>query len=267
MSAMSYERIKLEFENNVARLTLNHPEALNAISRQMLRELHDALPRIADPANGARCLLLTGAGRGFSAGANLTDSEGGFGEGPRDAGAVLESDYHPLLLQLRDLPMPLITAVNGPAAGAGMSFALMGDLVLAAKSAYFLQAFRRIGLVPDAGSTYMLPRLVGWGRAMELALMGEKLPAEKAFEWGLVNRVYEDDALPGEAVKLAEELAAGPTRTLGLIRKAMWKTFENTFEQQLLLERVSQREAGQTEDFIEGVTAFVQKRPAEFKGK
>jgi 2-(1,2-epoxy-1,2-dihydrophenyl)acetyl-CoA isomerase len=264
---MSYERISLEFENGVARLTLNHPEALNAISLQMLRELHDALPRIADPANGARCLLFTGAGRGFCAGANLTDSEASLAAGERDPGTVLEQHYHPLLLQLRDLPMPVVTAVNGVAAGAGMSFALMGDMVIAARSAYFLQAFRRIGLVPDAGSTWTLPRLVGWGRAMELAMMGEKLPAETALEWGLINRVHDDEALPEEAAKLAGELASGPTKALTLIRKAMWRTWENTFEQQLHLERVFQREAGQTEDFIEGVTAFVQKRPAKFEGK
>ncbi len=223
--------------------------------------------RITDPANGARCLLLTGAGRGFCAGANLTDPEASLSEGERDPGAVLEAHYHPLLLTLRNLEMPVITAVNGVAAGAGMSFALMGDMVLAAKSAYFLQAFRRIGLVPDAGSTYVLPRLVGWGRAMELALMGDRLPAETALEWGLVNRVYEDEALADEAVKLAEELANGPTKALAFIRHAMWRTYENTYEQQLHLERVLQRKAGQTEDFVEGVTAFVEKRPASFKGK
>ncbi|MFP3942946.1 MAG: enoyl-CoA hydratase/isomerase [Alphaproteobacteria bacterium] len=264
---MSYERISLEFKNEVAQLTLDHPEALNALSMQMLRELHDAFDRVKDPANGARCLLFTGAGRGFCAGANLTDPEASLSEGERDPGTVLEQHYHPLLLTLRDLPMPVLTAVNGVAAGAGMSFALMGDMVLAAKSAYFLQAFRRIGLVPDAGSTYVLPRLVGWGRAMELAMMGERLPAETAHEWGLVNRLYEDDALPEEAVKLAEEVAHGPTKALTLIRRAMWRTWENSYEQQLHLERVFQREAGQTEDFIEGVTAFAEKREAKFKGR
>lgn len=265
---MGFERIILDFDGPLARLTLNHPEALNALSIKMLRELSDAMPQIADPANGARCLLITGAGRGFSAGANLTDTEANLDrDGERDAGAVLQEHYHPLLLTLRDLPMPVVTAVNGPAAGAGMSVALMGDMVLAARSAYFLQAFRRIGLVPDAGSTYTLPRLIGWGRAMELALLGERLPAEKAYEWGLVNRLCEDDKLMDEAAALGAELANGPTVALTLARRALWRTFENTYEQQLQLERTSQRQAGQTEDFIEGVTAFVEKRPAKFKGK
>ncbi len=264
---MGYQRIALSFEDGIALLKLNHPEALNAVSLQMIRELSQAVDEIGDPANGARCLVMTGEGRGFCAGANLTDSENDRTSEERDAGRVLETHYHPFLLKLRDLRMPFITAVNGPAAGVGMSFALMGDIVLAARSAYFLQAFKRIGLIPDGGSTFLLPRLVGLRRAMELAMLAEKLPAERALEWGLINRVYADPDLMPEAMTLARDLASGPTVALSLIRKAFWQSPENSYEAQLHVERILQREAGLTEDFVEGVTAFVQKRPAKFKGK
>jgi 2-(1,2-epoxy-1,2-dihydrophenyl)acetyl-CoA isomerase len=265
---MELQRIIFEFTDNVAVLTFNHPEALNAISRQMLRGLKAAMDLIEDEANGARCLLMTGAGRGFSAGANLTDPETDWEAGSEhDAGDVLEKLYHPLFLRLRDLRMPIISAVNGPAVGVGMSFALMADIVLAGRSAYFLQAFRRIGLVPDGGATFLLPRLIGWSRAMELSLLAEKLPAEKALEWGLINRVYDDHRLMDEALALARELAAGPTAALRLIRKAYRHTWDNTYEEQLHLERMCQKEAGQTEDFMEGVSAFREKRPARFRGR
>jgi 2-(1,2-epoxy-1,2-dihydrophenyl)acetyl-CoA isomerase len=191
----------------------------------------------------------------------VTKSRGG------GAGAALETAFHPFLRRLRQMHCPIITSVNGPAAGEGMSFALMGDLVLCAKSAYFLQAFRRIGLVPDCGSTWMLPRLIGKARAVELSLLGERLPAEKALEWGLVNRVYDDAALFDETMKLAHDLANGPTIALSLIRKLYWDSPENSFEQQLDLEQRMQRVAGAAEDFKEGVTAFLEKRPAQFKGK
>jgi 2-(1,2-epoxy-1,2-dihydrophenyl)acetyl-CoA isomerase len=157
--------------------------------------------------------------------------------------------------------------VNGPAAGAGMSFAMMGDLILCARSSYFLQAFRRIGLVPDCGSTWMLPRLIGKARAVELSLLGEKLPAEKALEWGLINRVHDDAVLMAEAMKLAHELANGPTIALSLIRKLYWDSPENSFEDQINLEVQSQRIAGAADDFKEGVSAFLEKRPAKFTGK
>ena len=265
---MEYQRIKIEFKNNIALLTLNHPEALNAVSLQMIRELNRVLNEIEDPANGARCLLMTGEGRGFCAGANLSDPEKRMGsDQDLDLGDGLEKWYNPFLLGLRDLRMPIVTAVNGPAAGVGMSFALMGDIVMAARSAFFLQAFRRIGLIPDGGATFILPRLIGFARAMELSLLGERLPAEKALEWGMINRIYEDDRLMPEAYKLAEELAGGPTEALCLIRQAYWKSIDNTYEEQLKLERTLQRQAGQTNDFREGVSAFLEKRPAKFQGK
>ncbi len=265
---MEYQRIKIEFKNNIALLILNHPEALNAVSLQMIRELNRVLDEIEDPANGARCLLITGEGRGFCAGANLSDPEKRMGGAQGlDLGEGLEKWYNPFLLRLRDLRMPIVTAVNGPAAGVGMSFALMGDIVLAARSAFFLQAFRRIGLIPDGGATFILPRLIGFARAMELSLLGERLPVEKALEWGMINRIYEDDRLMPEAYKLAAELAGGPTEALRLIRQAYWKSIDNTYEEQLRLERTLQKQAGQTNDFREGVSAFLEKRQAKFQGK
>jgi 2-(1,2-epoxy-1,2-dihydrophenyl)acetyl-CoA isomerase len=265
---MEYQRIQIDFDRSIALLTLNHPETLNAVSLQMIRELNRVLDEIEDPANSARCLLITGQGRGFCAGANLSDPEKSVdADAQRDLGAGLEKWYNPFLIRLRDLPMPIITAVNGPAAGVGMSFALMGDLVLAARSAFFLQAFRRIGLIPDGGATFILPRMIGFSRAMELSLLGERLPAEKALEWGLINRVYEDNQLMPEALKLAEVLAQGPTETLRLIRQAYWKSIDNTYEAQLELERTLQKKAGLTHDFREGVSAFLEKRPAKFKGE
>ena len=258
------ERMSLQFVGKVAVLKFDHPEVMNAVGSQMLIDFADALCEIKDPANGARCLLLTGQGRGFCAGANLQDDSraerrGGAGDG-------LRSSYHPILLTLRDLEMPMVTAVNGAAAGVGMSFAIMGDIVCASKGAFFLQAFARIGLIPDGGSTYLLPRLVGWGRAMELSMLAERLPAEQAREWGLVNRLYEDNAALMEgAMSIAKRLADGP-KSLALIRQAYWNTWHNAFEQQLDLEARLQTQAGSTSDFAEGVAAFLEKRDARFNG-
>src|SRR6056297_403292 len=259
------ERMSLDFEGNVAVLRFNHPEVMNAVGAQMLADFTEAVYQLRDPANGARCLLLTGQGRGFCAGANLQDEgraarRGGAGDG-------LRRGYHPLLLMLRDLDMPLVTAVNGAAAGGGMSFAVMGDIVCASKNACFLQAFARIGLIPDGGSTFMLPRMVGWSRAMELSLLAERLSAEQAHEWGLVNRLFDDnDALLDGAMAIANRLANGP-RSLSLIRKAYWNTWQNSFEQQLDLEAQLQNQAGASADFGEGVKAFLEKRDAVFTGK
>ena len=258
-------RMQLDIEGRVAVLKFNHPEVMNAVGKQMLVDFADALADIRARGTDVRCLLLTGNGRGFCAGANLADDS--TDTKPRPAGSALRSAYHPLMFELRDLPMPIVTAVNGPAAGVGMSFALMGDMVCASKSGYFLQAFARIGLIPDGGSTYLLPRLVGRARAMELSMMAERLPAEQALEWGLINRLFEDnDALMEGAMALAEKLANGP-RSLSLIRKAYWATWQNSYEQQLDLEAQLQNEAGATGDFREGVSAFLEKRDAEFEGK
>ena len=260
------ERMSLEFDDRVAVLKFNHPEVMNAIGRQMLVDFQEALAEITNPSNGARCLLLTGEGRGFCAGANLQDDTPN-DERPKGAGSGLRSTYHPILFELRGLEMPMVTAVNGAAAGVGMSFAMMGDMVCASKTGYFLQAFARIGLIPDGGATFMLPRLVGWGRAMELSMMAERLPAETAHEWGIVNRLFEDnDELMEGAMSIARQLANGP-RSIALIRKAYWNTWHNSFEQQLDLEAQLQNEAGRSQDFSEGVKAFLEKRDAEFQGK
>ena len=263
-----FERAHLTAHGPVAVLTMNHPEVMNAASLTMVQGLTAALEHI-EATKDFRALILTGEGKGFCSGANLSTiptGEAPRSEGPRDAGAALETGYHPLLRRLRNLRMPVVTAVNGAAAGVGMSLALMGDLIIAARSAYFLQAFARIGLVPDGGSTWLLPRFIGLARARELSLLAEKLPAEKALEWGLINRVCDDAALMDEALKLATRLAEGPS-SLSLVRKLYWETTDNSFEQQIDLERRSQREAGFSEDFVEGVTAFLQKRPAKFHGK
>lgn len=266
---MEFERVKVDVRGRVGVLTLNHPEVMNAVSPEMLKGLMAAMTCIERSDTGLRALVMTGQGRGFCAGANLSGgpSSNEFAPAERDAGAALETMYHPFLRRLRNLKMPFITAVNGPAAGVGMSFALMGDMILAGKSAYFLQAFRRIGLVPDGGSTWLLPRLIGLARARELSLLGEKLSADRALEWGLINRVYDDAALVPEAMRLADELAHGPTVALGLMRKLYWDSPLNTYEEQLDAERQAQKEAGRSDDFAEGVAAFLQKREAAFKGR
>ncbi len=262
---MNFETIRLTFEGPIAVLTLAQPQTLNAISLQMLAELRDALDLIDDPARRVRCVVLTGEGRAFSSGVNLTEekmTDPGF-----DAGATLEQNFHPLLWRIRDLNRPFLTAINGPAVGVGMSFALMGDLILAARSAYFLQAFRGIGLIPDGGATWMLPRLIGLARAKELSFLAEKLSAEKALEWGLINRIHDDADLLPETLKLARDLANGPTVALGHMHRLYWQSPDTSYEEQMDLERQAQRQCGRTRDFREGIAAFAEKRPAKFEGR
>jgi 2-(1,2-epoxy-1,2-dihydrophenyl)acetyl-CoA isomerase len=261
---MAFERITYEIEAGVALVTLTDPTTLNALSVAMAEEVAEA---VSMASREARCLVVTGAGRGFSSGANLASGALPPGaDGLADLGMSLEKTYNPLVSALRDLPIPIVTAVNGAAAGIGCSLALMGDIIIASESAYFLQAFRRIGLVPDGGATYHLPRMIGKARAMEMMLLGDKLPAAKALEWGLINRVVADGDLLAAAKVLALDLASGPTRALGMIRRLTWAALDNNWEDQLLAERRQQLIAGRTEDFIEGVQAFFQKRPAQFKG-
>ncbi len=268
---MDYTRLKVAVADGVGVVTMSDPATLNAASLEMGVELHHALGALSEPSSGARAIILTGEGRGFCSGANLSAGAGPGGgardaDGLPDAGKSLEHTYNPLVTRMRDLPIPLVTAVNGAAAGVGCSFALMGDIVIAAESAYFLQAFRRIGLVPDGGSTYLLPRLVGKARAMEMALLGDKIPAAKALDWGLVNRVVPDAELMGAAAEVAGQLARGP-KSLGLIRQTIWASLDAAWTEQLHAERMAQRVAGKTEDFSEGVRAFLEKRPAAFTGR
>jgi 2-(1,2-epoxy-1,2-dihydrophenyl)acetyl-CoA isomerase len=266
---MDYTKLKVRIEDGVAVLTLNDPATLNAAGVDMAEELIDALRRIGGGDIAARAVVLTGEGRGFCSGANLS---GGVGARTMDfdgkplAGDTLLTTYNPLVTLIHDLPVPIITAVNGVAAGVGCSLALMGDMIIAAESASFLQAFRRIGLVPDGGSTYLLPRMIGRARAMEMTLRGEKIPAATALEWGLVNRVVPDAELMSTALGFAKELAAGP-KSLSLIRELMWGSLDRDWVGQLDAERRAQARAGKTADYAEGVTAFVEKRPAVFTGK
>lgn len=257
-------KAKYELENGVALITLSDPATLNAISVEMTGELDRLFDRAASE---ARCIVLTGEGRGFSSGANLASGAPPMAEdGLPDLGGRLEATFNPFVSKLRDLPIPYVTAVNGAAAGLGCSFALLGDLILAGESAYFLQAFRRIGLVPDGSATYHLPRMIGRVRAMEMMLLGEKISAKQAYDWGLINRCVPDADLLPSAKTLALELANGPTKTLGMIRRLTWSSLDNSWEDQVQAERDAQKIAGRTEDFREGVQAFFQKRPANFKG-
>jgi 2-(1,2-epoxy-1,2-dihydrophenyl)acetyl-CoA isomerase len=262
------DRVLLEIQDNVAIMTLNDPSVLNAFGHKLRLDMTRVLDQAE--ASGARCLMITGAGRAFCSGANLNDPD----RPPRDRAAEargeaksdLQSWYNPTFIRLRDLSVPIVTAINGIAAGAGMSLALMGDIRIAAASASFLQAFARIGLVPDCGSSYVLPRMIGMARAMELSMLAERLPAETALAWGMINRVVPDADLPAEAMKMARTLADGPA-SLSLIRKMYWASLENTFEQQLDLEAEYQMQAGLTEDYSEGVTAFREKRRTRFSGR
>ncbi|MFN3514595.1 MAG: enoyl-CoA hydratase/isomerase [Phenylobacterium sp.] len=263
---MAYSKIKTSVEDGVGVITLSDPATLNAAGLDLMDELARAFE---DLKSKVRCLVITGEGRGFCSGANLSgraDAPAPADPAERDAGAALESVYNPFMKALRDSPIPIVTAVNGPAAGVGCSLALMGDIIVASESAYFMQAFRRIGLVPDGGSTYLLPRLVGKARAMEMALMGEKVPAATAAQWGLVNRCVPDDQLMPTALEFARNLAAGPW-ALGAIRKLIWDSLDAEWDAQLHAERMTQRDAGRTDDSREGVIAFLQKRPAAFTGR
>jgi len=263
---MGYENIKFETGSGIARITLNRPDRLNSFTTAMHADVRDALAAVKGDA-ALRVLLLTGAGRGFCAGQDLSDRAVAPGEGPVDLGASIEQNYRPLVLGLRALPMPVVCAVNGVAAGAGANLALACDIVIATKSASFIQAFCKIGLIPDSGGTYFLPRLMGSARAMGLALLGDKIHAEQAAAWGLIWKCVED-AQFGETVEaLVNQLAQAPTRGLAETKRALYASAGNTLEAQLDLERDIQRALGYGADYREGVAAFLEKRAPRFSGK
>lgn len=255
-----------DIDQGVMTITLNRPDRLNSFNDAMHQQLSDCLKQ-AERDETIRCLLITGAGRGFCAGQDLNDRNvDPSGDAP-DLGASVENFYNPLVKRLAKLPKPVIAAVNGVAAGAGATLALGCDIVIAARSVNFVMSFSKLGLVPDCGGTWYLPRLAGHARAMGLALMGDKLSAEQALQWGMIWQVVDDEALNDTARQLATHFASQPTFGLGLVKKALYASETNTLDAQLDLERDYQRMAGRSEDYREGVSAFLAKRPAVFKGK
>jgi 2-(1,2-epoxy-1,2-dihydrophenyl)acetyl-CoA isomerase len=263
---MNYESILYQSANGIARITLNRPERLNSFTSAMHAELRVALDEVKRDA-GVRVLLLTGAGRGFCAGQDLSDRAVAPGEAPVDLGQSIESNYRPLVLTLRNLPLPVVCAVNGVAAGAGANIALACDIVIATRSASFVQAFCKIGLIPDSGGTWFLPRLVGNARALGLAMFGDKLPAEQAAAWGLIWKCIDDAEFAASVEALLQQLAQAPTRGLAAIKRALQAADGNTLEAQLDLERDLQRELGTSADYREGVAAFLAKRAPRFTGR
>lgn len=258
---MSFKTIELAIADGVATLTFNRPDKLNSFTTEMHAELRTALEILQADAS-VRCLLITGNGRGFCAGQDLADDVA-----RADIGGTVERDYNPLVLALTTLPMPVVCAVNGIAAGAGANIALACDLVLAARSAAFIQAFCKIGLVPDSGGTWTLPRVVGHARAMALTLLGDKISAEQAENWGMIWKCVDDADLMSEALKLAKHLATQPTKGLAMTKQAIHAAGTNTLDQQLDLERDLQATAAASDDFKEGVNAFLEKRAPVFKGE
>jgi 2-(1,2-epoxy-1,2-dihydrophenyl)acetyl-CoA isomerase len=265
VSATQDRTVVWERTGAVGRITLNRPESLNAWTRELGVELRQAITEeAADP--GVRAVLLTGAGRGFSSGADLRAGFEPADDGLPDVRSRLEDVYHPAIVGMRRLEKPIVAAVNGPAVGIGLSLALTADLVLAAESAFFQLAFANIGLMPDGGSTALVPAAVGKARAFELSLLAERLPAERALEWGLINSVHPDERLLAEAEALVERLAAGPTQSYAASKRALNQSLFGDLDAQLDLEAELQHSLARTRDFVEGVAAFVEKREAAFEG-
>ncbi|MBE0507832.1 MAG: 2-(1,2-epoxy-1,2-dihydrophenyl)acetyl-CoA isomerase [Marinospirillum sp.] len=263
---MSQPSILLEIDQGVALLTLNRPDSLNSFNTEMHDQMRAALGQVRKDAS-VRVLVITGSGRGFCAGQDLSDRNVAPGAEVPDLGESIEKRYNPMIRTLRDLPLPVICAVNGVAAGAGANIALACDITLAARSASFIQAFCKIGLIPDSGGTWTLPRLAGMARAKGMALLGDKISAEQAESWGMIWRCVDNEQLMDETMKLARHLATQPTKGLALIKRALHASASNSFDEQLDLERDLQRLAGRTEDYREGVAAFMEKRQPNFKGQ
>src|SRR4051812_31837757 len=259
---MAYETIDFKADGAVARITLNRPDRLNSFTAQMHAELRDALANLGE----VRVVVLTGAGRGFCAGQDLNDRAVAPGEAV-DLGETVEKSWNPLIRTLTSMPQPVIARVNGVAAGAGANIALACDIVVAAKSAKFIQSFSAIGVIPDSGGTWVLPRLVGQARALGLALAGEPLPADKAAEWGLIWKAVEDDALDAEVEAIAERFASAPTRGLARIKQMIRESWGHSLDEELDLQRDAMRELGYSDDYREGVAAFMEKRKPKFTGR
>lgn len=260
---MDYDTIEFKLEDAIARITLNRPDRLNSFNQQMHSEIRDALDRLGD----ARVVVLTGAGRGFCAGQDLNDRAVSSEDAPVDLGVTVETCWNPLITSLTSLPQPVIARVNGVAAGAGANIALACDMVVAARSAKFIQSFSAIGLIPDSGGTWVLPRLVGQSRALGLALTGEPLAAQKAEEWGLIWKCVDDDQLDSEVDALASKLASLPPLGLAEIKKMIRSTWNRTLAEELVEERNEMRRLGFTADYREGVVAFLEKRKPSFTGR
>jgi 2-(1,2-epoxy-1,2-dihydrophenyl)acetyl-CoA isomerase len=269
---MDYQNILFDISDGIATLTLNRPDKLNSFTQAMHDEVRHALKRTAAAAadGSARVLVLTGAGRGFCAGQDLSDRAVGpsaAGARPVDLGDSVEKNYAPLVQALRALPLPVIGAINGVAAGAGANIALACDIVLATQSASFVEVFCKLGLIPDTGGTYFLPRLVGSARAMGMALLGEKLTADKAEAWGLIWKAIPDDAFAAEVQAMARHFASAPTKGLAFTKQALYASAQNSLQQQLALECNMMSELGRSDDYREGVAAFMEKRAPQFKGR
>ncbi|MYN30583.1 2-(1,2-epoxy-1,2-dihydrophenyl)acetyl-CoA isomerase PaaG [Duganella levis] len=269
---MDYQNILFDISDGIATLTLNRPDKLNSFTQAMHDEVRHALKRVASEAasGAARVLVLTGAGRGFCAGQDLSDravGPGAAGARPVDLGDSVEKNYAPLVQSLRALPLPVIGAINGVAAGAGANIALACDIVLATQSASFVEVFCKLGLIPDTGGTYFLPRLVGSARAMGMAMLGEKLTADKAEAWGLIWKAIADDAFAAEVQAMARHFASAPTKGLAFTKQALYASAQNSLQQQLALECAMMSELGRSDDYREGVAAFMEKRAPQFKGR
>jgi 2-(1,2-epoxy-1,2-dihydrophenyl)acetyl-CoA isomerase len=263
---MNFEHIKFTLNNGIAVLTLNRPDKLNSFTQAMHMEVRTALVAVKTSPT-ARVLLITGAGRGFCAGQDLSDRAVEPGSEGVDLGDSVETWYAPLVMAIKALPMPVICAVNGVAAGAGANIALACDIVLAGKSASFVEVFCKLGLIPDTGGTWHLPRLIGHARAMGMSLLGEKLSAEKAEQWGLIWKCVPDEALMDQAMAMAVHFSTAPTKGLAYTKAAIQASYNNTLAEQLKLEGLMMRELGHTADYKEGVAAFMAKRPPNFKGE
>lgn len=259
--------VLLETVGNILKITLNHPETLNAMGEQMAKEFREAIRHASESPQGIRCLVITGAGRAFCSGGSVSLMKGDGQSADARERISLGTHHHYVMKLLKTLPYPVVTAVNGPAAGLGFSYALMGDMVVAARSAFFMAAFRNVGVSPDGGMSWTLPKIIGWARAKELLLMGNRLSADQALEWGLINRVFDEATFMDDTMALAEELASGPTVALGAIRQLAWEGWDNDFAEHLDREEVVQLATFTTQDAREGAVALYEKRKATFKGE